>query len=435
MRKVLLLILLVLAGVDPVAAQVSPTYTFTAGTTISPDEVNANFALLGNALNRTGGTMTGTLTARDITPASTATYDLGVTGTRFRDAWLSRNLAVGGTLDVAGAVTLTAGLTTRDVTPSAHATYDLGVTGTRFRDAWLSRNLAVGGDLTVTGTMAAATMAGTLTARDIAAVANATYDIGATGTRFRDAWLSRNLDVGGTFGATGTATFSGAVTGSGTTSGGSGRYSFAGTHTGGAGANLYGTVFSTSLTPDANDVVGVVLLSGAVSTITEAGSGTHPMLAGVYLIPPTITGGSATVTNTATLYITDAPSTTVTGANYAIRVEAGATSVQSLAFTTTATMGWNTRTPGTTYQAASDGFVYVYSDAVTSGGGLGNVAIYTDGSTPPTTIRARVAVANDYASPSSAVKAGDYYRAVVTTDSGTITSTMYFVPLGTAGGA
>lgn len=48
-------------------AQLPPTYTFTIRTVINPDEVNANFALLQHALDRRGGTMTGTLTALGIT--------------------------------------------------------------------------------------------------------------------------------------------------------------------------------------------------------------------------------------------------------------------------------------------------------------------------------------------------------------------------------
>lgn len=90
-------------------AQITIPNTFTPGTTITSSTVNTNFTELGtNALNRTGGTMTGTLTSQQITPSTTATYDLGVTGTRFRDAWLSRNMTVGGQIVAgSGVVTLT----------------------------------------------------------------------------------------------------------------------------------------------------------------------------------------------------------------------------------------------------------------------------------------------------------------------------------------
>lgn len=82
-----------------VTAQITVPNTFTPGTTISSTTMNANFTELGTkSLNRTGGTMTGTLTAQQVTPASTATYDLGTSLVKFRDAFLSRNLSVGGTI-------------------------------------------------------------------------------------------------------------------------------------------------------------------------------------------------------------------------------------------------------------------------------------------------------------------------------------------------
>lgn len=52
------------------------------------------------------------------------------------------------------------------------------------------------------------TMLGTLTAQNIAATADATYDVGASGVKFRDFFFSRNGTVGGTLAVTGAATFS-----------------------------------------------------------------------------------------------------------------------------------------------------------------------------------------------------------------------------------
>ena len=56
--------------------------------------------------------------------------------------------------------------------------------------------------------------------------------------------------------------------------------------------------------------------------ITESGSGTHPLITGLHVSKPTITGAGATTTDAATLYIDNAP----TGAtnNYALLVAAGA---------------------------------------------------------------------------------------------------------------
>lgn len=59
----LLVALLMLLLPTTVAAQVTITFTFTNGTTADADQVNANFTVLGSqALNRTGGTITGNIT-------------------------------------------------------------------------------------------------------------------------------------------------------------------------------------------------------------------------------------------------------------------------------------------------------------------------------------------------------------------------------------
>jgi hypothetical protein len=57
-------------------------------------------------------------------------------------------------------------------------------------------------------------------------------------------------------------------------------------------------------------------------TLTEAGSGTHALLAGLHLPVPTITGGAAAVTEAATLYIAGAPAASGAG-NYSGLVAAG----------------------------------------------------------------------------------------------------------------
>lgn len=72
--------------------QVTPTYTFVNGTVIDAAQVNANFALLQNALNRTGGTMTGTLTAQVILPDGDNTRNLGSAGASWASAWFDGTL-------------------------------------------------------------------------------------------------------------------------------------------------------------------------------------------------------------------------------------------------------------------------------------------------------------------------------------------------------
>ena len=62
--RVLVTLSIVLLWASPSYAQLgSVPYSFSSGTVISSSQVNANFsASFANALNRTGGTMTGTLT-------------------------------------------------------------------------------------------------------------------------------------------------------------------------------------------------------------------------------------------------------------------------------------------------------------------------------------------------------------------------------------
>lgn len=61
------------------------------------------------------------------------------------------------------------------------------------------------------------------------------------------------------------------------------------------------------------------------ATIAEAATGNHPLIASMVVRAPTITGGAATVSNTATLYIDAAPSATVSDANSPLWVASGVT--------------------------------------------------------------------------------------------------------------
>jgi hypothetical protein len=81
--------------------------TFVNGTVADATQVNANFtAVSSNALNRTGGTMTGTLNAQHLLPVTDATYDVGSTLLKFRDGWFSRDLTVVGTAIIGGAASV-----------------------------------------------------------------------------------------------------------------------------------------------------------------------------------------------------------------------------------------------------------------------------------------------------------------------------------------
>jgi hypothetical protein len=72
----LALMLLTLAGTAEAQLGTVPN-TFIEGVNII-DDLNENFSIAySTALNRTGGTMTGTLTSQGLVPATTATYDFG----------------------------------------------------------------------------------------------------------------------------------------------------------------------------------------------------------------------------------------------------------------------------------------------------------------------------------------------------------------------
>lgn len=87
----------------------------------------------------------------------------------------------------------------------------------------------------------------------------------------------------------------------------------------------------------ASEITGVTVGVGvsqavwtfAAGALTEAASGNHTYLAGMEVRPPVITAGAATVTNAMTLYISAAPSATVSGALWAIFVNAGDIKINS----------------------------------------------------------------------------------------------------------
>lgn len=82
--------------------------------------------------------------AHHLKPNANNTYDLGVSGTGWRDLFVGRNATIGGTLGVTG--NIVSDLIFTD------ATYDIGKSGaTRPRDGFFSRNVAAGGTLTSSG--------------------------------------------------------------------------------------------------------------------------------------------------------------------------------------------------------------------------------------------------------------------------------------------
>ena len=86
-------------------------------------------------------------------------------------------------------------------------------------------------------------------------------------------------------------------------------------------SNTFGLRVEPTLTAKADQNASVISVAG---TLVEASSGTHGLLFGTSFSAPSITNHvSAAVENTATVYISGAPSATVTGKNHALWVDAG----------------------------------------------------------------------------------------------------------------
>lgn len=98
-KRFALLLLVLVALASPAAAQVTgPPFVFTAGTVISPDEMNTNFSTIyDDALNRFAP-----VAAANFTFSPTNTFDLS----GMRDLAVGRNETVGGTLGVTSGATV-----------------------------------------------------------------------------------------------------------------------------------------------------------------------------------------------------------------------------------------------------------------------------------------------------------------------------------------
>lgn len=87
-RHSLVTLLLILAPAVAVAQGITIPNTFVNGTAADATAVNANFSALANsALNRTAGTMTGTLTTVDVVPTADNVSTMGLVGTRYANVF------------------------------------------------------------------------------------------------------------------------------------------------------------------------------------------------------------------------------------------------------------------------------------------------------------------------------------------------------------
>lgn len=112
MRRLLTTLACWLLWSVPAYAQLGTVpYSFSPGTVILSAEVNTNFSTAySNALNRTGGTMTGTLNTLHVLPIADNTHDLGSASYSFRNVFIdgTLTLATGSftTLNVSGVTSL-----------------------------------------------------------------------------------------------------------------------------------------------------------------------------------------------------------------------------------------------------------------------------------------------------------------------------------------
>jgi hypothetical protein len=162
----------------------------------------------------------GGVVTQSLVPDRNVTYDLGSTGARFRDLYLSGNSINLGNLKLSanpdgtlanvnnlipGLTGLLGGVVTQPLIPDRSAGYDIGSTGARFGDIFMGAgytlnvgNMQIGanpdGTLANVGTLIPGITAllGGVVTQHLLPNQNITYDLGATGARFRDLYLSSN---------------------------------------------------------------------------------------------------------------------------------------------------------------------------------------------------------------------------------------------------
>lgn len=151
---------------------------------------NPGTAAIGIELNSTGVSING-----DLLPETTATYDLGLTGSRWVDLWLSGNATVGGTLAVTGATTLSSTLDVAgNITPNADNTYDLGAVGAEWKDIYIDGVAHIDEVNTNFIDTASATIE---FGNDITPDVDDTMNIGTPSKRWQKIYISEDLEIDG----------------------------------------------------------------------------------------------------------------------------------------------------------------------------------------------------------------------------------------------
>ena len=99
------------------------------GESIDAARLNANFDVVEGAVDKTGDTLTGTLTTRTLIPSADNTYDLGSVAASYRDLHLERNALITGTLGVGGVFSVTV-VGTHSISAGAEGTQRFDVRNT-----------------------------------------------------------------------------------------------------------------------------------------------------------------------------------------------------------------------------------------------------------------------------------------------------------------
>jgi cytoskeletal protein CcmA (bactofilin family) len=301
------------------------------GNVIDADDLDNEFNAVEAAFNvSTGHTHDGTAAegapievigpAQDIVattstlrPKTTNTVDLGTTTIRYKDLYLEGNADIDGTVNVEGATTLQS---TLDVTSNVTIGGNLTVTG----DATISGNLTFGDAITDTITLTADVSSNILPSADD------TYDLGATGSEWRDLYIdgTANIDTAsidtaniGTLAVSGNGTVTGDLTVSGT---------------------INATVTGTSSTADALTTARTISISGITS-----GSVNFDGSANVDIATTTLTlGGTAVTATGAEINILDGVTATTAEINTLAGITASTAELNKLDGVTATTAEINT---------------------------------------------------------------------------------------------
>lgn len=366
----------------------SVPFTFTPGSTILSSEVNTNFSTIySTALNRTGGTMTGTLTTLDVLPASDNTYNLGSSGAQYKNGWIKGTLTVG-----------TATVTTLNVTTLSPTSFSCtGCVGAT----------ALASTAVTPGSYGSATAIPTFTVDQqgrLTAAGSATPQLTFSSTYFS----SLN---GANITSLNPANLSTVVP-----------------------LNKGGTAHDFSADPGADRIIFWDESAGHMDFLT-VGSGLTISGTTLSVSVSANVSGPVSSTDNAIARWDGTAGTNVQNSGVIIDDSNNVTGVQDFAYQTTGVFSSNSRaTDGTVFTAASDGMLVV--DADTNGGGDETFSIFSDSSNPPTTLIGHGLVSGSHDEATTVtvpILKGNKYKISVTVGAGSPTISAHWYPFGLGG--